>query len=286
MATTTSCQINTITLDVGGTSFKTTVQTLEKAPVIRDMILQMIDLSMTIFLDCDSEGFQHILEHLRFESYKVPRKYLYLCQALGLPETAVENYVSTDSPTGLIGPQGPIGPPGPMGLSAPSCLYGSQTKVSADVVPYKQTLEYALNKLELDLGTDKLVRKSFILIQRLFDDSRFTTVFETDAFAEAICYLRSKICTNCFNGIQFGNIVLELKDKDSAFSYCWVDSKDLTDFAISAQTRSNIYKIHKIAGRTNLCAFHNTYLSKFLAVIETHSSWPILKKLEFELGDE
>lgn len=67
-----------IQIDCGGTIFKTHKHILMKCGYFKNMFDNCNDTN-NIFIDCDPVGFKHILEHLRFFTYKIPKQYKYLC---------------------------------------------------------------------------------------------------------------------------------------------------------------------------------------------------------------
>ena len=78
-----------ITIDVGGTLFKTTRTTLKQSPVFRSMFErwngETVDRKVDTgtnnlfmpFVDRDGDAFKHVLSYLRDSQYGFPVKYRY-----------------------------------------------------------------------------------------------------------------------------------------------------------------------------------------------------------------
>ena len=81
-----------VQLNVGGrVNLTTHKSTLLKSSFFKLMFDFTPDTQQPIFIDCDPEGFQHVLEYLRFGNYQIPSKYKYLGQYYGIDDAAFEN---------------------------------------------------------------------------------------------------------------------------------------------------------------------------------------------------
>jgi hypothetical protein len=68
----------TVKLNVGGTHFETLKSTL----MISEYFVKLFQFNNPvepIFIDCDPEGFKHVLENMRFANYVIPTNFRYLC---------------------------------------------------------------------------------------------------------------------------------------------------------------------------------------------------------------
>lgn len=72
-----------ISINVGGRFFPTTKQTLNRSPFLRNL-LESSKPYEQIFIDRDSEGFEHILRKLRDRNYKIPQEFLYELDFYGM----------------------------------------------------------------------------------------------------------------------------------------------------------------------------------------------------------
>ena len=80
--------MSVIVLNVGGVSFQTFKSTLIKSEYFRKMFEFTATPTMPIFIDCDLDGFKHILEYLRFGNYLIPNHYRYLAPYFNIDENA------------------------------------------------------------------------------------------------------------------------------------------------------------------------------------------------------
>ncbi len=80
--------MSVIVLNVGGVSFQTFKSTLIKSEYFRKMFEFTATPTMPIFIDCDPDGFKHILEYLRFGNYLIPNHYRYLAPYFNIDENA------------------------------------------------------------------------------------------------------------------------------------------------------------------------------------------------------
>jgi hypothetical protein len=80
--------MTTIQLNVGGMSYVTLKSTLIKCKYFESLFRFDNNPKEPIFIDCDPEGFKHILEHLRFANYTIPANFKYLCKYFMIDENA------------------------------------------------------------------------------------------------------------------------------------------------------------------------------------------------------
>jgi len=248
-----------VLLDVGGTIFKTDRTTLQKSPFFDNPEFFSEAWQQTqdpkpspIFVDCEPEGFRHVLEHLRCENYLVPVKYRYLCEHFGLRADACETLVSE----------------------------------------YKNTIESAVNHLEIYLkmpDEDPMKTcKLFGLIDRLFCDRRLTDVFNNEIFIVAV----SKLITNQNSAnqsdpkkkmeqIQTGYTII-IDDKTEFISR---GSEKASDLVLTCSEKSLIHDLHKICLRERFDWFMENYVLKFIQVLESTKNWNIIKELRFVTED-
>ena len=72
-------------LDVGGTLFKTTKQTLVQAEYFKAMLERwQSDSDTPIFIDRDPDNFKHILAYLRDQQHRIPDSVLYELDFYGI----------------------------------------------------------------------------------------------------------------------------------------------------------------------------------------------------------
>lgn len=87
-----------ITLDIGGkVNYTTYKSTLMGCSYFKAMIEFKTDLTNPIFIDCEPESFEHILEYLRFADYKIPLKYKHLGSYFGIEDDAFEADIESQS---------------------------------------------------------------------------------------------------------------------------------------------------------------------------------------------
>ena len=77
-----------IVLNVGGTTFQSFKSTLIKSEYFRRMFEFDKNHTIPIFIDCDPEGFKHILEYLRFANYQIPKNFKYLATYFMIDDNA------------------------------------------------------------------------------------------------------------------------------------------------------------------------------------------------------
>jgi hypothetical protein len=79
-----------IKINVGGKIYETNKNILIRCEYFKNMLHDCVnDLSNIIFVDCDPDGFKHILEYLRFAAYKIPKKYSYLCDYFLINDSSI-----------------------------------------------------------------------------------------------------------------------------------------------------------------------------------------------------
>ena len=81
-------------INVGGTKFTTTMQTLSLCEYFRSLFnrwnsdaIRNLDVNVTneeFFIDRDPEGFSHVLRYLRDKNYKFPRQFAYELEFYGI----------------------------------------------------------------------------------------------------------------------------------------------------------------------------------------------------------
>lgn len=255
-----------ITLDVGGTLFKTYQSTLLKSEYFRTMFEFNKEFPNPIFIDCDPRGFKHILEYLRFGNYQIPPKYSYLLAYFMIDESVCNLNLSN-----MIIYNGKIR------------AINRKTDVILTIGNAIQTVSSILSQsLNSHINSENLFLVMEILIEE-HEIQQLCSANDVEFITQTLILQKER----------FGRIELYNEWANSDISFCYSSSKDLTSphrsftldpkfgmyisyDSISFMRVKNLYKCIR---EQRLTKAMEDYVSYFITMITTSSKWGSIQNI-------
>lgn len=261
--------MTTITVNVGGTKFETLKSTLLKSEYF-SKCFHFNNNETSIFIDCDPEGFKHILEYLRFANYKIPTKFKYMSSYFMIEESAYE----TDSG------------------------YESDTENASDFneIIKGETIGDCISTIEKILSSDlhdlTKSNKIFNILQRLICNGEVSNLFRNKKFVTDTIIIQKNIDNN-----------LELKywdeSKDQVITICpayyskmgilrndgyETTLEGLDPVLFIKYNEIDTYKVSNLYNKCkqiNLNELLKNYIVEFIKLFKTNNNWTAIRKFKF-----
>jgi BTB/POZ domain len=246
-----------IIINAGGVKYETFKSTLK----ISDYFIGKIDFKThansskkteenvieEIFEDCDSEGFRHILNYLRFPlTYVIPMEYAYLGDYFLIPKTAYGERVFTIDPTNTV---------------------------NQKILQIEELLESDFDPITKSYRLFSYLENIILIkpLHNIFKNAKF--ILHTIAFNALI--MKQEDFNGYYNTICMAHRSNEIPDK---FKHNYTRLDDMYHLDIETFRSDYTANYYKMFNCTRFNDDIKKYVIYFITMLKTHSDWHSIKK--------